>query len=40
LLSFLFAKKEDKVPVIEDTSAPSISLPPTQADSPPPSDPK
>jgi preprotein translocase subunit SecG len=28
LLSFLFAKKEDKVPVIEDSSAPSISLPP------------
>lgn len=34
LLSFLFAKKEDKVPVIEDSSSPSISLPPN-TDTPP-----
>jgi len=40
LLSFLFAKKDDKVPVIEDSSAPSLSLPPTQSESPPPVDPK
>ena len=40
LLSFLFAKKDDKVPVIEDRSAPSLSLPPTQSESPPPVDPK
>ncbi len=39
LLSFLFAKKEDKVPVIEDSSAPSISLPPS-SETPPGNDPK